>query len=176
MSIDRPQDKSPEVQKHADFGVDVKLISLEVTADAYVALMTKVDAKYNNANRNMFAGNLFKKYVKGEMLKYGKDSVHQIMPEIERNFLEFNKMYDTLVKNKNVDSFAKILGIKMSPASAERLSEQARTSGISNPEQMAIIKLYAIVQGVNGVLEDEYERYIAALFLPDVTEKFNELV
>ncbi|QQR54357.1 hypothetical protein IPG41_04095 [Candidatus Peregrinibacteria bacterium] len=153
--------------------IDIQLLSLEVTREAYDQLMARVDAKYTG--ENISAGNLFKKYVSKQMTKAGQESIHKSMQEIEKTFVEFNKMFDALVLNKNNPAFAQKLGIKMSVHSPDKMAEMARASGVTNPEQMAIIKFYAVIRGVDTLLEREYEDYISKLFLPDITSKFNAL-
>lgn len=162
-----------EAQKH-NYKVERALEATGVQKEAYDKLIDKIDSRFGD--KEIYAGNLLKSYIKKEILASGKNNFPKLYPELERNTERFIKMCDQIGIHLNDDAFAKSLGIRTG-TQAGRLAEQARDKGVTSPEQMAIVKLYALTKGLQSTeLISAYESYIKALYLPDILDKFDEIL
>lgn len=152
--------------------LETMLLSTAVNSELYRELVRKIDSAYPLNSPTLFAGNIFKRHLKEEMMGVEKSEVGKVLAESDALFESYKRMLEGL-KSPGEALMRKLkIGVT---GSADSLAEAARRNGVSSPEEMALVKIIAIFKGVNRTLKDEYISYVDALYLPDIILKYEEL-
>ncbi len=176
MSGDR-QGESPkssaEALRKPDVRFDAALLSTEVQSEHYQQLIAKVDARFPQGSTDFFAGNVFKRHIKTEF-QSAREDIPNALIGLETLLPRYIRMMDGVERKLTDEAFAKKLGIQ-TKYSPEGLAELARRNGVSSPEDMGLVKMIAMLRGVNTTLKAEYLSYLDGLDLSYLVDRYEEL-